>query len=464
MPDNATSDNYPKITQCFADTTVYIEGAYAGGIVCGVPGKVTVRNCYFVGELVANSSDKRAGGIIGNVWAEGSVIDSCYSHTEAKQPLVSGRPGVVTIKDSYCTGKVLGGGRRVSHSQIIGEKAKTSMPNLDYKSIWKTVKNGTPILQIFDNIAYSNTSTPDKTSVSFSSNCDQKFATQYGIEGDPITLPTPKDRPGYKFVGWYVSKELDLPFTYGKFPAYNITLYAKWDSSVFIQKFEKYPATEWDMDDWFELYKPGVAGYSSKNVKDGSKSLHLTELNSGNNSFLIFDKDKVEKGQEYTIKMWVMSDSDTPTGNLTLSYSDNNDIWQEKVGLDNISDLSKLSKGNWKQIETTFTAQGEYLIINVKNGSSIYFDGIEITPTGKTGVIKDTVVEKTEDPTVVEKTEDPTVVEKTEDPTVDKNTEDIAGEKSNLPIIIIISISAFVLLLLLFIVAVIMRRKKKKES
>ena len=434
MPDDASSDNYPRISQCFADTSVYIEGAYAGGIVCGVPGKVIIQNCYFVGVLKANSSDKRAGGIIGNNWEQGSIIENCYSHTQIKQPMVAGRPEFVTVKDSYSTGKVSGGGRRVSHSQIIGEKAKTSMPNLDYKSIWKTVKKGTPILQIFDNVAYSDRSTPEKTSVSFSSNCDQKFETLYGIEGDPITLPTPKDRPGYKFAGWCVFKELDIPFTYGKFPAYNITLYAKWDSSVLTQKFEKYPATEWDMDADFELYKPGVAEYSSKNVKDGSKSLHLKETNSGQNSFLIFDSDKVVKGQEYTIEMWVKTDSDSPSGEITLSYSDHNDIWEKKVGADTISNISELSKDKWKQVKATFTAQGEYLVLNVKNGSSIYFDGIVVTPTGNTGVIKDTAVDQSDDNAV---------------------------KKQNTPIIIIVSVCAIVLIASVISIIIVLKRKKK---
>lgn len=434
MPDDASSDNYPRISQCFADTSVYIEGAYAGGIVCGVPGKVIIQNCYFVGVLKANSSDKRAGGIIGNNWEQGSIIENCYSHTRIKQPMVAGRPELVTVKDSYSTGKVFGGGRRVSHSQIIGEKAKTSMPNLDYKSIWKTVKKGTPILQIFDNVAYSDRSTPEKISVSFSSNCDQKFETLYGIEGDPITLPTPKDRPGYKFAGWYVFKELDVPFTYGKFPAYNITLYAKWDSSVLTQNFEKYPATEWDMDDDFELYKPGVAEYSAKNVKDGSKSLHLKETNSGQNSFLIFDSDKVEKEQEYTIEMWVKTDSDSPSGEITLSYSDHNDIWEKKVGADTISNISELSKDKWKQVKATFTAQGEYLVLNVKNGSSIYFDGIVVTPTGNTGVIKDTAVDQSDDNAV---------------------------EKQNTPIIIIVSVCAIVLIASVISIIIVLKRKKK---
>ena len=43
--------------------------------------------------------------------------------------------------------------------------------------------------------------------------------------------------------------------------------------------------------------------------------------------------------------------------------------------------ISELSKDKWKQVKATFTAQGEYLVLNVKNGSSIYFDGIVVRET-----------------------------------------------------------------------------------
>lgn len=43
----------PVVSECFADSSVYLKGAFVGGFVGGTPSPITFRNCYFTGSIDA---------------------------------------------------------------------------------------------------------------------------------------------------------------------------------------------------------------------------------------------------------------------------------------------------------------------------------------------------------------------------------------------------------------------------
>jgi len=47
-------------------------------------------------------------------------------------------------------------------------------------------------------------------------------------------FPLPPVRPGQKFLGWYIDKQLTEIFVDGVILTKNITLYAKWEENIFI--------------------------------------------------------------------------------------------------------------------------------------------------------------------------------------------------------------------------------------
>ena len=381
----ADGTNYAKISQCFGDTTVELNGAYAGGMLGGCPSPILIDNCYFIGAL--DASLEYTGGMIGNIWVEGAIITNSFSHTRDLDPIASNKGSYITMVNTYCTGKNYGDGKKTSHFKIYSYEAQKTLAGFDFGKIWKTVKNGTPVLRVFGSDAYSNTSTPAKIKISFSTNCEQEIAPMSGNAGTKLTLPIPEEREGYAFDGWYVYKELDVKYTWDIYPSFDITLYAKWISLSIEQNFESYPNTEWDRTDGIEYYKPGVVGYSPKNVHDGSKSLHLLSDNSGDETFLVFDDEKLEVGKQYRITYWVLSDSDNSKGDLMLIHSNHPDIWDEKIGYEKIGSLNELQSGEWTEISYTFTANGEYIMFEVVDGSSIYFDSIKVTLLNENGEI-----------------------------------------------------------------------------
>ncbi|HBJ11516.1 MAG TPA: hypothetical protein DDY61_07565 [Ruminococcaceae bacterium] len=383
--NNADGTDYVKIIQCFGDTTVELSGSFAGGMVCGCPSPVKIENCYFVGAL--NASLNYSGGMIGNIWVKGASITKSYSHTRNLDPIANNQGSNVTMINTYCTGKNFGDGKKTSHYKIYSEEAAKTLVGFDFKNIWKTVKNGTPVLRVFGSDVYSNRSTPEKIKVSFSTNSEQEIAPIYGNAGTKLVLPVPEEREGYAFDGWYVYKELDVKYAYDIFPSYDITLYAKWISLSVEQNFESYPNTEWDRTDGFEYFKPGVMGYSPRKVHDGSKSMHLKADNSGKETFLVFNDKKLEVGKKYKITYWVLSDSNNSKGDLNLIHSKNPDIWEEKIGYEKIASLNELQSNNWTQLSYTFTANGEYIMIEAVDSDSIYFDSVKVTLLNENGEI-----------------------------------------------------------------------------
>ena len=83
---------FPRISQCFGDTSVTLEAAFCGGIVAGAPRPADINDCYFVGKLIG----ERVGGIVGNSWTEyeGATVTHCYSATADADLLGNGKSSV----------------------------------------------------------------------------------------------------------------------------------------------------------------------------------------------------------------------------------------------------------------------------------------------------------------------------------------------------------------------------------
>ncbi len=57
--------------------------------------------------------------------------------------------------------------------------------------------------------------------------------------GSAISAPTNPDKTGYSFVGWYSDAGLTSAYTFTTMPAYNTTLYAKWQINQYTLSFEE---------------------------------------------------------------------------------------------------------------------------------------------------------------------------------------------------------------------------------
>ncbi|MBR2488991.1 MAG: InlB B-repeat-containing protein, partial [Clostridia bacterium] len=272
-------NNLPVISQCFGDTKVILEGRYAGGIVGGGARTANIDNSYFVGQVIG----ERVGAIIGNTWTtfEGTKVTNCYSATNAVDIFSGGRAGVqnsstpIGFKDNYSNASGLGGFvTQLSLLMMRGESAKKNMPALDFDKIWYALENGTPVLRIFGTTdKFSNTSDPEPIEISFVSNGGSDCKSIFGNPEEKLTLPTP-ERTGYKFEGWYVYKELDIPYSIDYFPYFDQILYAKWTPLGIIQDFEDYENSPYDYGDDYEYYRPGTVGYDAEYVRSGMAAMH----------------------------------------------------------------------------------------------------------------------------------------------------------------------------------------------
>ena len=379
-----TLSDYPVISQCFADATVTVKGIFAGGIVCGVPSPLLIKNCYFNGSLEGLS---REGGIIGNIWSSDSIVECCYSAAQGMDTFFAGSNVLtIDIKDCY----VFGGINSNSNIKFLpidnmrGETARTTMAALDFENIWLTVDGGTPVLRVFGEYAaaYSDKNSRIST-VNFVTNVDGLFIPSLtGVIGSNLTLPSPV-RPGYVFDGWYVYQELQCKYTENHFPFVNLTLYAKWNRNSIIQDFENYPNTSYDLDEDYEYYRPGVFGYNANNVHGGSKALHRKGQSSEEQDFLLNYEDELSVGTMYTMTFWVMSDSDDAAAEISIVNATWPDIGEPIEGISKIASFKSAKAGEWKQYTYSFTAKTRWISIRTTGSTSLYFDDFMLIPMSK---------------------------------------------------------------------------------
>ncbi|MBE6727841.1 MAG: hypothetical protein E7562_04245 [Ruminococcaceae bacterium] len=377
-------NNIARFSQCFGDSTVLLEGRYTAGIVAGGPRPVNIDNCYFIGKI----SGERIGAIIGNTWntLEGGTVTKSYSATMEEDIFCGGRAGVQNSStpfkyfDNYtnASGSVSGHAEQISLLMMRGDSAKKNMNALDFDKIWYAVPNGTPVLRIFGTSdKYSNTSDPKPIEISFASNGGTECETLYGNPEEKLELPTPT-RKGYKFGGWYVYRELDIPFTFDYFPYFNQVLYAKWIPLGIIMDFEEYPNTMYDLGVDYEYFKPGAKRYDADYVKSGMAGMHRLGLEDKESDFLVNYEDRLTIGKKYNMSLWVNTDTDGTDVTLSLVHENWPDVYDTDSGVEKITALSDMKDGKWVEVQYSFIARSEWVAIRTSGGASVYFDDIMI--------------------------------------------------------------------------------------
>lgn len=375
----------PTVTQCFGDTSVTVEGTFAG-FLGGGPHAPHMNNCYFVGKVIGD----RVASLFGNTWVSttGAEVYNNYSATNDVDLLMGGRASVensaspINYHDNYSNAGGLG--NFVSQMSLLmmrGNAAKKYMTSLDFDKIWYAVPNGTPVLRIFGTSdKYSNTTTPDPIEVSFVTNGGSACESVYGNPEDPITLPTPT-REGYKFAGWYVYKELDMLYPVDTFPYFDTILYAKWTAQGIIEDFEDYPDSIYDYGEDYEYYKPGVSGYDANYVKSGMAAIHRKGEASDSQDFLLNYENMLEIGRTYKLSFWVTTNKNDAKSTLSIVHEEFPDVFDNDLGVQEIKVLEGMKDGEWQLVEATFVAKTKWLAIRSTGNTSLYFDDVMILPT-----------------------------------------------------------------------------------
>lgn len=226
----------------------------------------------------------------------------------------------------------------------------------------------------------------DLIQISFETN-SEALVPSFGMPGDDIDLPTPENFAGHEFEGWYVDKELTVPFTDTVFGTENMTLYAKW-------KF-----TEWVMD--FEQHSTG-ASLRYNSVKMDSNTVMRYNYEQGNkyntSSPSAFGGIMLNHGQKapylaingvtYKISFKYMveeTDSDLSIRAVTAAKFDR---WNNAVDQGDLAwtePKSEIELGVWKTGEFEFTAvfdetkiNNSHLGFTVAGDHTTYFDDITV--------------------------------------------------------------------------------------
>ncbi len=398
MENPKEGDVAPKISECFADHTVTITAQYAGGLIGGAPSPVHVENCYFTGTIIG---EEYTGGLLGNSWMTKAYhkFKNSYVATADRNMIGQGAAftgaGDETYKNVYVDGSKgqTVGVTALSLMYMKGHSASTYMEGFDFKNIWKTVSDGTPVLRCFANAEkYSCSREPGKIEISFATGDGSKCESIYGYPrySEVPKLPTPT-RYGYKFGGWYCFVECDVPFTERLFPDFNTVLYAKWIPVGFSNGFEGNLDSKYDYNAAAEHARPGVKGYLPTVVHTGLKAMHTLPDANEDALILLNYEDVLEVGKVYEVSYWVSAASDAQSGTLQFLHANHPQYNSDLVGYETILEFENLKKGQWTEYKYTFTANTPYLILKVSQGSDIYLDDVQFVLTdeeGELGLIK----------------------------------------------------------------------------
>ena len=128
--DNGGANGGYEFNKCIIeDTVTVIAGEYAGGLVGYANAETTINACAFYGSVAANYK----GGLAGQK-ANSSSLNITQSFVVNHWLVGSGTPTYSAIYSM------------VPANEIIGEAAKTRMPDLAWDEVWYTTENGYPTL------------------------------------------------------------------------------------------------------------------------------------------------------------------------------------------------------------------------------------------------------------------------------------------------------------------------------
>lgn len=378
----ATEKNYPVIENCFVDSSVTLIARTASGIAGGLPSPLKILNCYSAAKI---DYSYHGATVIGDTWCNGSIIEHCYGCTYGFDKLADGKADVIasgmTVRGSYIFGSVEGDVVFVGITDMLGETAKKGMPELDYKNVWMTAKNSTPVLRMFyPKITKAATLENRYSTISFVTGVEGlSLEPMTATVGSELTLPIPH-RDGYRLEGWYVYPEIQCRYPDNFFPYVDITLYANWVPDYFTQDFESYPCTNRNIGVDYEYYKPGIDGYNILNVHGGRRCIHRIGKASESSRFLIDCDEELIIGAEYRIDFWVLNETDS-TVSLSLAYNVNPDISDDNNGIESITAFDSVKSGEWTKCSYSFVAKSKWLAFITAGNISMYFDDIAIIRT-----------------------------------------------------------------------------------
>ena len=395
MGGNADYDvrKIPVFRQCFIAPDVSVIGESVGGFIGGGAAPVSFYNCYSVAHL---EGTYRNGSFYGDIWEgtneEKCYFENCYGATSDRASFGMGpNSGAnATAINCYVDGKETNGAKALNLVFMQGDKALANMPALDYDSIWKTVKGGTPVLRCFPNAEkYSNKREPMKVKI--------EFVTGDGtpcepIEGYPIigkidheNLPVP-ELYGYKFEGWYFYDTLDLKFDLEYFPNYDMHVYAKWSIDGHVNGFEDKMYDDYDVAGGAYYHKPGVAGYNPKYINGGLRSMAADcTVEGANPLFFINYMYPLEVGNTYDVNFWMTTKTEGAEGTVEFvqgNYPDANDVM---LGYNVAIEFTGLQVGEWKQYRVPITANAPYLFVRTTGNAVMFYDDFQIVNLHKEG-------------------------------------------------------------------------------
>ena len=171
----------PRISGCFAASSVKIQGADVGGLMGATPRPVCMEDSFFTGSLTATG---KKGGLIGSLWGladtNNTVIRRCYVYGENRDSALGNISTKMVLENVYATqGQT--GVTELEPGHMIGDAAKTSMTGFDFDTVWRTVEGGTPQLLAFPLF--------DDSAV-WSGGTAAEYAGGQGTQGDPYQIAT----------------------------------------------------------------------------------------------------------------------------------------------------------------------------------------------------------------------------------------------------------------------------------
>lgn len=390
----------PLFSECFVGPGVKLSGFAVGGFVGGGKAGVKFHNCYAVPSIPTYL--QKGGSFFGDIWeSRESNLEmiNCYGSTPDREPIGNGRKYDFDQAWASYTNVYVDGFKKdgvdITASGLYAmqdTRAAKLLKGFDFSKIWKTVKNGTPVLRGFANAEkYSCKREAPKVKIEFITGDDaSQHEPIWGFPmGDKVPydkFPTPT-RYGYVFDGWHMFDTLDYKYNIKYFANFNTSAYAKWVKLGFNQDFDGETNPEYDINAGAQYYQPGVVGYNPKFIHGGLRSMHMLPDSSEAPMFLVGYETRLEIGKEYDVNFWMTSKENGATGQVEILhalYGDvNDDIVGHEVGLE----FTGLTAGEWVQYRVTIVANAPYLVIRTTPGVELFFDDFLVVPTGKEGEV-----------------------------------------------------------------------------
>ena len=171
----------PRISGCFAASSVKIQGADVGGLMGATPRPVCMEDSFFTGSLTATG---KKGGLVGSLWGaadtNNTVIRRCYVYGENRDSALGNVSAKMVLENVYATQGQYSV-TELEPGHMIGDAAKTSMTGFDFDTVWRTVEGGTPQLLAFPLF--------DDSAV-WSGGTAAEYAGGQGTQGDPYQIAT----------------------------------------------------------------------------------------------------------------------------------------------------------------------------------------------------------------------------------------------------------------------------------